>query len=360
MTMLRRYEMLTKPECFRAGRTKPVYANIGSIFWDVIPGDTIAWYDAKKRYREGVVVRDDEEGEYWEPIKAKVKVKTDEILATDDDWKPTALTLEYEEKRKALFDKMKKEELGTFLANCRAEMKEGYFRNPNNTCSVIDMRRPTKELVRKKVLARERSMLDSWQYELHAQRIKALELHFGAKRQSRYAAPDAATMKRLGLSREEVLRLTNPSQWYSVHTNAWTLRSLGYLNTGFREADERRELPSAAALQECLAELTALAASEDTEMPPWWTDNSLITVGRAFEIYLDNPGRPDAERIKQAAMRVIASHPSYQVSIICQKLCMEYPESESVAFLLEDILNYIPDPRYAEAVKGLLNALNET
>lgn len=337
-TQMRLYNKLTQPDAFRKGRTKPAYGCVGEIFWEVIPGDKITWYEAEKRNRIGIVVRDDEEGEYWEPIKAKVKVTVDEELATKEDWEPTALTKEYDAKRKEVLRKHDgfrrkgaKEDMQARMLEITSslvpEMRPGYY-HPITTYNIADFSTPTKEYVRRKLLWRESDALNDWQYELRDVRCRVLSEFQGLHRTSSRVRPDAETVREWGLSREEDYMLRCLPGWHMLkyEIDKYVIAT-DFGGIGFRPVHDRMPMPDHEGVLAFVAELKKLAAIEHDAKTYFWQDERVLSVCRALELILENPESSDAEALEKAVLDVIKAHPSGgAMEPLCAKIALEYGE----------------------------------
>lgn len=339
------FQKLINPQCFRVGRTEPVNCSIGNIFWKVIPGDTVEWYEAKKRRRVGTVVKEGEGGVYWDPIKAYVKVTVDEELAAKEDWAPTEATKQYEKWRFEVWNKIRdfegrmksEDDLRDALSFFASKMQPGYFNSPYLD-NVDDGAVPTKEYVRKKVLARECRAYNDWQYELIGARREILDYYFGIHRNCpAKARPDAETAKRIGLTREEDYYLRALPGWDSLEQRLHMKYGLrDDINTGFRVVGECKALPTEREVDELVAKLREM--SEKKEEVRYWRDEHLLPVCHALETVLENDDTPAMKRLCQAAIDAVLTHPSeYRIGTLCKKICLEYGEDRRAWAILSQI-----------------------
>lgn len=354
-TQMRLYHKLIMPNCFRAGRTKPAHGRIGEIFWDVIPGDEITWYEVEKRNRVGIVVRDEEEGEYWEPIKAKVKVTVDEELATKEDWKPTALNNEYNAKRYAAMRKgdifslrsageLSEADMVETIASLVPEMRPGRYHSPC-TYSIADGKTPTKEYARRKMLWWEAVALNDWQYELRHARSRVLFEYLGMNRIYCRVRPDAEMARRWGLSREEDYMLRALPGWHILKGKIGRdLIATDFGGVGFRTVNDKLPMPDHQNVEELIAELNNLSAV------------SMLTVCRAFELVLENPNSSEANALETAALNVIKAHPDEgSLGSLCAKIALEYGEEPRSWRILHSI-----DENANERLKETLRTIFES
>lgn len=374
-TQMRLYHKLIQPNCFRKGRTEPTQSQIGAIFWDVIPGDKITWYEEEKRNRVGIVVREDEEGEYWGPIKAKVKVVVDEELATKDDWKPTALDKEYKDKRRKVMVKAdnfrrlpgekNEEKMLEILSSFVSEMRPGSYHQPM-TYHIYDGATPTKEYVRKKMLWWESVALNDWQYELRQSRNRVLEEYQGLHSLYNRGRPGDDTIRRWGLSRREAYMLKGLPGWHELQQKIGrNVFETEFNGIGFRSVNEQLQMPDREGVEAQVVELKDLAAIRREKNSVFWTGNRSLKLCRAFELVLENEESPETKAITDAALSVVKAHPSDGVlNELCVKLTLEYGEDPRTWNILRamrknadralgDTLDKIFDSRWCRYCSGI-------
>ena len=197
---------LNQPDMFRP-REKGKNGNftVGQIFWELIPGDRVTWYKPDCR-KTGTVCEEGEDGEYWECIRKKMRDVETVEAAREEDWKPTELTRQMNERRqdvdlrsqRILRDMAHGRMLGrrdrrgpqpvdltstnliattNILADCLAWRRPGIYRGPF-TESTLEMDYRSREFARRKVRHWEDVSVERCQYAMIDARRRLLEVYF--------------------------------------------------------------------------------------------------------------------------------------------------------------------------------------
>lgn len=162
----------------------------GYIDGAVLPGDSVSWTTKEGDWKSGVVASQEEDGEYVEAFKAKIRVTKVIYRARPEDWHPSPKTLEYRRRVEDLRSMVKKHRaameclwkdvsrknaaavkaakaesrrrLGVFLAELRSMQIPGVYVTTNY--SVLEL--PTREAAAKAVKRNERQALVRWQSDI--------------------------------------------------------------------------------------------------------------------------------------------------------------------------------------------------
>ena len=162
--------------------------SVGNICGSVLPGDMVRWRSEKGDLLTGVVVSPDEEGEYVEAFKSKVRETERIVMAQKEDWLPTAASSNFIARTKDLcarLDQWRKDDNSLWesadrrdevkwtaaykesfrrkvkrLSELRREYKPGVYENM--TFSVIALR--TKEFAALSVKRNEFQDMVRWQH----------------------------------------------------------------------------------------------------------------------------------------------------------------------------------------------------
>ena len=297
--------------------------------------------------------REDEDGEWWEPIEARVRVTADDELATKADWTPTAQTLRYRELRNQVLMESRRHDyvfasnafdiLHKRLETLARDMKPGFY-SPPVMGYAFDGRVPTKAYVRESVLRRERAAFSHWQYALWDERRRALEdycgWHFTCSRRPR---PDAATCAALGLTRYETYRMRALPGWRALEKLVeWDNHCDYAVHSGYRPFGCRPTLPEGWTCETLVARLGEIACATQAECSLFCSDDRVLTVWRALELALDEQSELKASPpLEEALNKVIAGklHPAAACTFAL-RLALEYGENPRSWQIIERMREY--------------------
>ena len=207
---------------------------VGSIFWELIPGDRVTWYRPDCR-KKGTVCGEHEEGEYWDCIHRKMKDVETVEAAREEDWSPTGLTREME-KRSDEVDlrywrvrhradprrvpgrsggwEVRPLDLAStnlvaatnLLADCLSWRRPGIYRAPFME-HILEMEYRSREFARRKVRHRENVAVERFQYKLFNVRRRLLEEYFPEGFFTNGVPDDESRVFSLSRFERELLRL---------------------------------------------------------------------------------------------------------------------------------------------------------
>lgn len=359
-TQRRLYAKLCRPDKFTGKkRTKTEKFTIGDIFWEVIPGDEIVWYQEDRRLT-GTVVGDNEQGEYWEPIKAKVKVTEELFAATEEDWQPTPLTLVYEKARREVqkYGYMSAwstnfvEKAKEGLRLCAENIKRGCYHGPT-TYSISDGAYRSREYARNKMKWREREAWIDLQYEYNYVRTRLLDHYFGYNyNYGKKPKPDDEECREFGMTRLERMQSLALPGWRALERqiNKECPRRHYTFTTGYRTFEEKVAYPTLEEKAEYIKRLNEIAKNRDF-VPDYANELDILD---AFEICLDYPEHArELEDLQTAAIKAMKKSGSSIVESMFYKLVMEYG-NESVVWDILEKLDYKQDSQYFSKMRRLM------
>lgn len=359
-TQRRLYAKLCCPDKFTGKkRTKTEKFTVGDIFWEVIPGDEIVWYQEDRRLI-GTVVAEGEEGEFWEPIKAKVKVTEVLFAATKEDWQPTPLTLVYEKELRKVekysclsswsTDYVEKAKEG--LRFCAENIKRGCYHVPM-IYSISDGQYRSREYARNQMRWRERETWIKLQYEYNYVRTRLLDHYFGYNyNYGKNPKPDDEECREFGMTRFERMQSLALPGWRALERqiNKECPRRHYTFTTGYRTFEEKVAYPTLEEKAEHIKRLNEIAKNRDFA-PDYANELDILD---AFEICLDYPEHArELEDLQTAAIKAMKKSGSSIVESMFYKLVMEYG-NESVVWDILEKLDYKQDSQYFSKMRRLM------
>lgn len=359
-TQRRLYAKLCCPDKFTGKkRTKTEKFTVGDIFWEVIPGDEIVWYQEDRRLT-GTVVAEGEEGEFWEPIKAKVKVTEELFAATEEDWQPTPLTLVYE-KAKREVDKYRYidswttnfvEKAKAGLKHCAENMKRGFYHGPM-IAHIYDNQYRSREYARRQMQGRERGAWIDLQYEYNNVRSHLLDCYFGHNSNfGKKPKPDDDLCRELGMTRFERMQCLRLPGWAGLKRELGS-RSRYAITTGYRTFEEKVHYPTLEEKAKITKRLEEIADADKFELD----FKRELDVVDAFEICLDYPEHAEElNDLQYAAIKAANKLESSILEAICHKLVFEYGNEHVVWYILDALHPQTESPYFKKMKHTMLDS----
>lgn len=359
-TQRRLYAKLCRPDKFTGKkRTKTEKFTVGDIFWEVIPGDEIVWYQEDRRLT-GTVVAEGEEGEFWEPIKAKVKVTEELFAATEEDWQPTPLTLVYE-KAKREVDKYRYidswttnfvEKAKAGLKHCAENMKRGFYHGPM-IAHIYDNQYRSREYARRQMQGREHGAWIDLQYEYNNVRSHLLDCYFGHNYNfGKKPKPDDDLCRELGMTRFERMQCLRLPGWAGLKRELGS-RSRYAITTGYRTFEEKVHYPTLEEKAKITKRLEEIADADKFELD----FKRELDVVDAFEICLDYPEHAEElNDLQYAAIKAANKLESSILEAICHKLVFEYGNEHVVWYILDALHPKTESPYFKKMKHTMLDS----